>query len=313
MLVAMAPCIERAIAERARTQLGHITDQQFRDLGISWKVVARLVASGWLVEVGRHTYRLGGVPSSFEGAVMAACLEHQAAASHRTAALLHPLETPRNWRSLPIEVTTTRRVHHATSPLAVVHTSTNLDPNDLTVVKGIPCTSVARTIMGLAALVPEVAEREVRTIVDTAIRDGHASDKWLWWRLEQLRCRGRDGVTVLEHLLSDRAQRGRTESWLEYEFLELVTNAGFPRPIVQRRVKKRGAFVARVDFLFGTDVVVEVKGRRGHTTDDEAAGDAARRNDLQARGFVVIEFTYLMVVETPHVVLAQLAEHVARP
>src|SRR5204862_211126 len=78
---------------------------------------------------------------------------------------------------------------------------------------GIPTTSVARTIFGLAALVPDVSESDLRDIVDVAIRDGHASDAWLLWRLEKLRCKGRNGVSVLEAILADRDGKGRTESW----------------------------------------------------------------------------------------------------
>jgi hypothetical protein len=311
MLWGMAPCIERAIAERARTQLGHITDQQMAELAVSPKVRRRLLTSGWFEKVGWHTYRMAGAPPTFEAKVMAACLDVGAVASHRTAAVLHGLAVPRAWRAAPIEVTTEKRRRHASTPLAVVHSSTNLGVDDIVHVRGVPTTSVARTVLGLAALVPRVDARDVRTAVDAAVRDGKASDRWLWWRLEELRCRGRDGVGEMEALLADRAGRGPTESWLEYEFLELNAGRGFPRPIVQRRVRHRGAFVARVDFLFGDRLVVEVSGRAGYVTDDDRAAQAERRNRLQLAGYDVIEFTYKMIVETPWLVLAQLAQHLA--
>jgi very-short-patch-repair endonuclease len=312
MLPAMAPCIERAIAERARTQLGHITDDQLRELGVSSKVSRRLVASGWLVKVGWHTFRMGGPPPSYERDVMAACLDIGGVASHRTAARLHGLAIPKQWRSGPVEVSTRKQQRHAVTPLALVHSSTNLGPDDILRVRGVPTTSIARTILGLAALVPGIPEDDVRNIVDVAVRDGRATDTWLWWRLEELRCRGRNGVAVLERILANRAGRGRTESWLERAFLACIQEAGFPHPEVQRRIRHRGAFVARVDFLFGTRLVVEVSGHATHSSVAEQEADAVRRNQLQAAGFMVLEFTYRQVVETPEVVLAVLAEQLCQ-
>ncbi|MBV9951190.1 MAG: DUF559 domain-containing protein [Acidimicrobiia bacterium] len=306
----MDRCIERAIAELALTQLSHITQKQLRQLGVSAKVARRLVDTGRLVPVGRATFRMGGVPPSFEGLVMAACLDTGGVVSHRTACRLHGLG-PKRWIRGPIEVTRLKRERHGPSPLARVHTTTELGPDDLVVVRGIASTSVARTLLGLAGLVPEVRPDEVRGVVDAAVRAGLASDKWLWWRLEQLRCKGRNGVSLLEAILSDRAKRGRTESWLEVEFLDLLDAVGFPRPEVQRRVAHRGAFVARVDFFYAPKLVIEVSGREGHVTDEERAADAIRLNALQAEGYTVIEFTYEQIVRQPELVLAAVAQHLS--
>ena len=61
---------------------------------------------------------------------------------------------------------------------------------------------------------------------------------------------------------------------------------------------------ARVDFLFGQRLVVEVSGRLGHTSDRDRQRDARRRNDLQQRGIVVLEFTTADVIDDPPYVLA---------
>jgi hypothetical protein len=305
----MAPCIERAIAERARTQLGHITDPQLRDMEASTKVVCRLVSTGWLERVGWHTYRLAGVPKTFETEVMAACLDHGGVASHRTAARLHGLELPNGWKRAPIEVSGTRQRRRHGSPLALVHSSTNLTREDVVMVRSIPTTTIARTILGLAALVPEITEKDLRNVIDTATRDGKASDNWLWWLLEQRRCRGRNGVSVLEGILSDRAGRGKTESWLERAFLDLVAGAGMALPEVQRRVKHRGAFVARVDFFYAPRLVIEVSGYAKHSTVEQTEADAQRRIELGLAGYEVVEFTYRQIVERPAWVLSVLAAH----
>jgi hypothetical protein len=308
MLSHMVPCIERAIAEQALRQLGHISYRQLRALGVTSKVVRRLVSTGWLVPVERASFRLGGVRRTYEGDVMAACLDVGAVASHRTAAALHRLG-PKAWRRGVIEVSTVKQRRNTSSQLAVVHTSTNLGPDDLVRVRGgIPTTSVARTIFGLASLVPTVGVSDLRDVIDTAIRDGQASDAWLWWRLDKLRCRGRNGVSVLETILCDRDANGRTESWLEREFLACLDQVGYPHPLVQQRVRHKNGAIARVDFLYEPRTVIEVKGYQWHSTHRQTERDAARRNRLVLAGYDVLEYTHGQVVETPQVVWEELAE-----
>jgi hypothetical protein len=301
----MAPYIERAIAERASNQLGHINYAQARELGATPKVVRRLASTGRLIPVGSRTFRLAGLPRSLDGDVMAACLDTGGRASHRTASRLSNLG-PRSWREL-IEVTVVKGTRHTSSPLATVHTSTNLGRDDLVVVRGIPTTSVARTIFDLAALVPAVTLEDLRDLIDVAIRDGRASDAWLFWRLERLRCRGRNGVSVLEAILADRECNGKTESWLERAFLACVDAAGFPRPKVQQCVRNRNGTIARVDFLYEPKTVVEVAGYRWHSTYTQKQADAERRNRLVVAGYDILEFTYGNVVDTPQDVWMTLA------
>ena len=304
----MEPCIERSLAERASEQLGHITRPQLRSLGVGPRAQDRLVRGGLLVPKGARTYRLGGVPPSFRGDVMAACLDVGGIASHRTAAWLHGLDTT-PWNPVPIEVTVRKARQPTHSELARIHTSTNLGPDDICRVRGIPTTSIARTIFGLAALVPELALDDVRNLVDVAIRDRRASDGWLTWRLEQLRCRGRNGVSVLEGILAEREGKGRTESWLERAFLGLLERAGYPLPKVQQRVVLKGRPIARVDFLYEPKLVIEVSGYASHSTRRQLQADAARRNRLKLAGFTIIEFTHGHVTQDPRYVLVTVAEH----
>ena len=50
---------------------------------------------------------------------------------------------------------------------------------------------------------------------------------------------------------------------------------------------------ARVDFMFDEQaIVVEVSGRKGHTSPSERACDAQRRNELQDVGRLVYEYTW---------------------
>ena len=81
-------------------------------------------------------------------------------------------------------------------------------------------------------------------------------------------------------------------------------------PTCQVVYRRDGKTLARVDFDFGPKpVVVEVSGRRGHASDAERAKDARRRNELQALGLVVLEFTADDVRLRPAYVVETLRRH----
>ena len=88
------------------------------------------------------------------------------------------------------------------------------------------------------------------------------------------------------------------ESHLERRFLRLLRELGLPRPNCQVVFRRDNRTVARVDFQFpGTNVVVEVSGRLGHTSDSDRQRDARRRNALQQSGMEVLEFTTADVID----------------
>lgn len=306
--------IDRSIAERASEQLGLITRLQAQSLGLTRGALARRLGSGRLVAVGDRVLRVGGTPPSYLCSVLAACFDTDGVASHRTAAALHGLGRYRPASPTPIEVSVCDGRQSARSSLAYVHTSTNLPPDDVIAIGAIPTTSVARTIFGLAGLVPAALSLErFAGIVSEAVRDGKATDAWLWSRLEQLRCRGRNGVSTMEAVLVDRAGIGRTESWLEREFLRVLADSDLELPLCQQRIGQSGAFAARVDFLYVHDrLVVEVDGHGTHSTKEERRSDAERTDHLILDGFRVLRFTYDDVTRRPGFVCAVLRQALAR-
>lgn len=294
----MSPSIERAIAERAQEQLGLITRAQYREVGVSNARIWGRTRRGAHLPVGRSTFRLPGAPVGPRATLMAACLDVGAVASHRSAAWLHGLHC--FTAPARLEVLVLKDRSKTVSELAIVHQTTSLEPADVADVEGIPCTSVARTILNLCALVPhEVARADVLGAIEVAVRDRLASDRWLWWLLEERRCRGRNGVLAMEDVLAERARLGPTESWLEREILRVLAAALLPAPVVQHRVDDQGRFVSRVDLIYAdARVAIEVEGK-GHLTPEQHAVDARQRNELQLLGFTILTFTYHDVVGDP--------------
>lgn len=100
---------------------------------------------------------------------------------------------------------------------------------------------------------------------------------------------------------------------LERRFLRLVRSAGLPRPCTQVAFKGKSTRAMRVDFLYeASAVVVEVSGRVGHASDADRRKDSHRRNALQQRGFVVIEFTTADVMSDPGYVVETVRRAVSR-
>lgn len=300
----------KALTQRAETQDGLLARRDLEALGLTPRQRRTVVGDGTLQILGRQTFAIAGLAMTDQRRVRAACLETDGRASHEAGAWLHGLDRVKP--GLPPPVTVRRPGHEYRLELAEVHTTSWLPSDDITSVNGIPCLSVARTLFSLAGAVsindPSGIER-LAALVDEAVRDGKAPEKWLWWVLGHVRRRGRAGVRVFEQILEQRAHGMATESWLEREFLRLLRNAGVPLPRCQIRIERDGAFVGRVDFSYEPErVAIEVSGHAHHSTRSQTAADARRRNQLQLAGYQVLEFTYDDVVRRPDAVVAQVID-----
>jgi hypothetical protein len=182
-------------------------------------------------------------------------------------------------------------------PRMVLHTTSVW--TDVTRHDGLRLTSATRTIIDLAG--QRLPARRIEDAIDAAMRLKRSSLPTLHRRLAVLGGSGRPGTQLLRELLLDSGG----ESFLERRFLRLMRRSGLPRPACQVVHKRSSTTVARVDFQFtSTGVIVEVSGRLGHSSDADRRRDARRRNALQQRGFLVIEFTTADVLDDEAYVVA---------
>lgn len=180
-----------------------------------------------------------------------------------------------------------------------VHTSALWNPTDATRHHGVRTTTAGRALVDMASLMPPA--RALEAMIDNAVRLRKTSVSNLRREFEQVERQGRRGVALLKEVMLDAGG----ESFLERRFLTLLRNAGYPRPECQVNYRADGRHIARVDFRMG-NVVIEVTGRLGHSSDRERQKDARRRNALQQIGVVVIEFTTADVIDDPGYVLRTL-------
>jgi very-short-patch-repair endonuclease len=231
-------------------------------------------------------FRLRGVPPTWRGELLAACWAGgtSAFASRRSAAAVHELPGGRQ-NVAEITCYRWRRTRHTG---LVVHESTVLDPRDVTVVDGIPVTSVARTLFDLGGC---YGAGMVEYALESALRRGLVTLAELDATLRRLSRRGRAGGPVLRELLEARSGRRRTtESDMETRLLQVIRAAGLPAPVVQHEVWSGGMFLGRVDFAYpDTRIAIEYDSDEYHSGRTATRRDRARRHDLIAAGWLPID------------------------
>ena len=298
---------DRRLADIAHGQLGIVRRQAAHAAGVTDRQLRSRVQSGTLIQTGPHTFRLFGDPMTPIGGLRSilADLGGGAFASGPTAAALHGFDGFR--LAPPFDITTLRsrnmrRIGHR------IHTTTELDLIDRAEVQRVPAMSPARTIVDLAR---HVTDTRLADALDSGRRDGLFTDDLLHRRIVSLRRSGRYGIPKLLSVIESSELALGAHSWLEREFLRLISSAGLPMPATQQVLSRAGDQLVRVDFRFpGTPIVVEVLGYRYHRTATQMARDAERTNALLAAGYAPFQFTYAQVVADPAIVMSTVSRAV---
>jgi len=164
-----------------------------------------------------------------------------------------------------------------------------LHRRDVTHIGEIPVTSPARTLIDLAAVVPDAT---VGAALDDALRRRLITIPRLMRRADALAQRGRRGIEVVRAAAADRdGLPALLQSPLESAVYDLIVTSGLPRPIPQCEILlgARRAFIdfAYPDAMFG----IEADGYRWHAGRDVWQSDLARRNALTSAGWRILHVT----------------------
>lgn len=185
-----------------------------------------------------------------------------------------------------------------------VHRSTTLAPKHVTRLRGIPCTTVARTLLDLAEVLDR---RALERAFDQAEIVGAFDLRALKDQLK--RNPTRHGVPEIRAILADH-HIGRTPTWSELEerFLRLVRAAHIREPEVNAWVVPPDREPAmRVDFVWRAERVgVETDGRRTHRTRQALERDRRRDQRLIAGGWRPIRTTWRQITRAPDQLMATL-------
>ena len=232
-----------AIARLAERQHGLVTLTQLQVLGLSRSAVAKRAREGRLTRIHRGVYAVGHGRLTKRGHWMAAVLAYgpKALLSHRSAAALHGIRADNRPKT---DVTLSSRSARP-RPGIEVHTSTTLKAADCTTIDGIPCTSLARTLLDLAEAVDERA-------VERAVNQAEVLRRFDLRAVEEVlsRAAGRRGAAVLKRVLADYDGPTLTDRELEERFLALCRSASVPRPEVNGWIALDHGIAYKVDFLW---------------------------------------------------------------
>lgn len=277
---------DRTALDLAATQHGCVTRRQLIEAGLSPRQVDSRCRRGLLVRIHRGVYRIGGPALSRDGRRLAAALAvgPGSALDGFSAAATHGIS-----RRDPDPITVTSITHRARHRTGIRVRVADLPSDEVDHVRGIPVTSVVRTIFDLAA---SLTLRELTFMAAEADRQRLTSSVGLEEMLG--RYPRKHGRARIEQLLAAGApDPGTPASQLEERFAQLIQAAGLPAPLVNldRRLAS-GRFI-RIDFAWvGERVAVELDGRASHARKAQMRSDRERDRALAAEGWLTLRFVW---------------------
>jgi very-short-patch-repair endonuclease len=292
--------LEWAIAALAERQHGVVTRTQLLELGLNRGAIARRIELGRLRQIHRGVYSpVGRRLLTRHGRWMAAVLAcgPDAVLSHHSAAALWGIR-----QSDRIEVT--RPTSYRGSKDITVHRSP-VRTDERSTHRGIPTTTVPRTLLDLSAVVRlDTLRSALRQAEQLRLTDPLS--------LHDLaeRYPRRPGLASIRALLEEASIGARViRSELEERFQAFLLNAGLPLPRTNQRIEGY-----EVDCVWAEQrLIVELDGHATHSPAHAFEADRARDRKLQAAGWLVIRITWRQLHEEPHLVEADLRRLLAQP
>jgi very-short-patch-repair endonuclease/predicted transcriptional regulator of viral defense system len=285
------------VARRAAEQWGVVSLDDLRARGLSREAVAVRVRKGLLHPMHRGVYAVGHANPPLEGRFLAAVMAcaPDAVLSHFSAAALWGI-VPWDHRHPEVSVAASVRRRH---PGLRVHRSSMLAVRDVMRHRGIPLTSPARTLLDLAATLPE---RPLRR----AARHAQALHRVNVRQLAEVldRAGRRPGTAVLRRIIATGPAPTRSE--LENVVLDLILRAGMQSPEVNVPLILDGRRVIP-DFRWpGQHLVLEADGAAWHDGPIAKHEDAERQALLERNGERVVRVTWHQAITQPDHTLARL-------
>jgi very-short-patch-repair endonuclease len=283
--------VERKIARMAGSAHGLVTNRQLRGARVTAAEIRSRRGSGLLIDEHRGVYRVGHRARSVEARYLAAVLAcgdkallSGVAAAHLLGLLKGPAPVPE------VTAPTKRRVKGVRT-----RRSPGMDPAAGIRWRGVPVTSVAQTLIDIAAVLDEDAL--ARACHEAGVQHGTTPAQV---------------AAILEHHPSvkgsaklRRIMLGDTRvtlSKLESRFLGRMGAAKLPLPETNRPAGGR-----RIDCRWPEQrLTVELDGYRYHSSRHAWEQDRRRERQAYARGDDFRRYTYDDVFKDPELMLAEL-------
>lgn len=272
---------DELIADLADGQHGVVAHRQLRELGIGRGAIEHRLRLRRLHRIHRGVYAVGHRILTPDGWRMAAVLAAgpDAVLSHHSAAELWGLRWMAQRRHT---VTLARQIE---LPGVETHRA-RLPEDEIGLVRGIPVTSVPRTILDLAAT---CSHQEIARLVNEADVQRLWDALSLWDLLA--RYPRRAGTKTVRRVLADRPT-GVPRNLFEDAFLAFIDKHRLPRPEVDVWITV-GKHTYEVDCLWRRQrLIVELDGCGAHETARAFERDRVRDRRLRVAGWNPIRVTW---------------------
>jgi hypothetical protein len=276
---------------------GVVTRAQLLGAGLTARQIDRRLRAGGLLRVHPGVYRVGHRAPSTEATYFAAVVAagEGAVVSGLAAAHLHGLV--KGSPPMPeVAAPTERRIEGVRT-----HRCRFLHARGVTTARRIPVTSVARTLVDIAAALSTDALARACHEAGVRYQTTPAEVEAVLAQLPNAR-----GARKLRRVIHGDVHV--TLSRLESRFLEVLRQTGLPLPITNRPAGGR-----RVDCRWPEHrLTVELDGYRFHNSRHSWEQDRLREREARARGDDFRRYTYSDVTEDPRFMLGELSSLLPR-
>jgi predicted transcriptional regulator of viral defense system len=282
---------EEIIGRIATAAHGVVTRAEVLRAGVTRAEISRRLQTGALLREHRGVYRVGHRAPSVEAryvAAVRACGDGALISGRAAAHLLHLIKGA----APPAEVTTPteRHVHGVAT-----RRSASICRADATSWRGVPVTTVPRTLVDLAAVLTSADLARACHEAGVLHRTTPAQVREILERQPNA-----SGAAKLRSVLE--GDEPVTLSRLERAFLKLLAAARLPLPETNQRASGR-----RVDCRWPDQrLTVELDSYRYHSSRHAWERDRRREREARARGDEFRRYTYGDVFETPALMLSEL-------
>jgi len=284
---------DRRLAQWATRHHGLFRAEDALRAGLSRRQIAYRVRQGRTEPVGQDVYRFVGSAQTPDQRSLSAAWRAGGATSHRTGIDLFALMD--RSRSRP-HVTVERTSGHEL-PDVVIHRSCDLTPDDLTVVRSIPVTTPARTLVDVGLMVSDL---DLEKVLHRAVHRGLTTIDELRSVYLRISRQGRHGAGPIGELLADYDDSmPAAESDLEVVILRVLRDHGVPSPVRQYVVELDEA-TFRLDLAYpGHRVFLEGDGFGVHGARGAFEDDRWRQNLLVVHGWWPLRVTWRQAHRRP--------------
>jgi very-short-patch-repair endonuclease len=293
---------DETIAKVARRQRGIVTRLDVLRAGGGDGATKLRLRNGRWQQLHPGVYLIGAAPPTFLQRVLAACYAAGpgAVASHRAAAVVWELDGAHEG---PVELTCVQ-TSDPDPRRTILHRTLRWDERDRTRRRGIPVTTVNRTLIDYGAVVPRLL---VERGVEDAINRGLTSEGGLRRAMGRSCGKGCRGCGTLRWVLDHRPEGKPARSGFEVILLDLIREYRLRIPHRNFTVRVDGEPVAEVDLAYVDRMIaLEADGRRWHSTRRAHERDIARQRRLEELGWTVLRFTWDEVMHHPAAAAARI-------